>query len=303
MIHLVISLFLISITSAQMLDAGTKVTEEAFKSAGSFHTYAPQANAFDLKQAMNKFQLLEKTFKDLNSNAISGNIQNFNPDQIGILLAEDKLSGADISSLKKKHLTKKNLNKLSDDCKLGELDEDKFEDAIEDHFGIKIRHKLFSEEEINLIAGAISSAECSDGKVIKGDFSSGDDSVLGNWDEVEEIALPLEPNTVVSMPNIKALDHFSYYSHLGNTYYYDNDRYIDSDGDGLTDDFEIRNNLDQFGQDTDGDGLTDYEEIVTYQTDANDRDTYPDFDSDLEYVNAINGNDAPTIFYKGEDFN
>ena len=281
LIHLVISLFLISITSAQMLDAGTKVTEEAFKSAGSFHTYAPQANAFDLKQAMNKFQLLEKTFKDLNSNAISGNIQNFNPDQIGILLAEDKLSGADISSLKKKHLTKKNLNKLSDDCKLGELDEDKFEDAIEDHFGIKIRHKLFSEEEINLIAGAISSAECSDGKVIKGDFSSGDDSVLGNWDEVEEIALPLEPNTVVSMPNIKALDHFSYYSHLGNTYYYDNDRYIDSDGDGLT----------------------DYEEIVTYQTDANDRSTYPDFDSDLEYVNAINGNDAPTIFYKGEDFN
>ena len=235
----------------------------------------------EVKSFLDADILTDSAIVGMNQPAVSGNIDNFDAKRIGILLDNDLLSDSDISNLKKKHLTKKNLNKLSDDCKLGERDEDKFEDAIEDHFGIKIRQKLFSDEEISLIAGAISSAECSDGKVIKGDFGSGYDSVLGNWDEVEEIALPLDPNTVVSMPNIKALDHFSYYSHLGNTYYYDNDRYIDSDGDGLT----------------------DYEEIVTYQTDANDRDTYPDFDSDLEYVNAINGNDAPTIFYKGEDFN
>jgi outer membrane protein OmpA-like peptidoglycan-associated protein len=51
----------------------------------------------------------------------------------------------------------------------------------------------------------------------------------------------------------------------------------DSDGDGLTDEEEIRIGTDPFNPDTDGDGLLDGEEVYTYKTDP----LNPDTDYDL----------------------
>ena len=42
---------------------------------------------------------------------------------------------------------------------------------------------------------------------------------------------------------------------------------IDSDGDGLTDDYELQIGTDPFNPDTDGDGLSDGEEVLRYKTD------------------------------------
>ena len=52
---------------------------------------------------------------------------------------------------------------------------------------------------------------------------------------------------------------------------------IDSDGDGLSDEYERRIGTDPYNPDTDGDGLNDGEEVLTYKTDP----LNPDSDFDL----------------------
>ena len=51
---------------------------------------------------------------------------------------------------------------------------------------------------------------------------------------------------------------------------------LDSDGDGLTDRYELQIGTDPYDPDTDGDGLTDGEEVLTYHTDPRNPDS--DFD-------------------------
>ncbi len=45
---------------------------------------------------------------------------------------------------------------------------------------------------------------------------------------------------------------------------------FDSDGDGLSNAYEMDHNLNKFSSDTDGDGLTDYDEVMIYKTDPSD---------------------------------
>ena len=52
---------------------------------------------------------------------------------------------------------------------------------------------------------------------------------------------------------------------------------VDSDGDGLSDEYELRIGTDPLNPDTDGDGLKDGEEVLTYKTDP----LNPDSDYDL----------------------
>jgi hypothetical protein len=59
---------------------------------------------------------------------------------------------------------------------------------------------------------------------------------------------------------------------------------VDSDGDGLTDDFEIPNHLDPQNPDSDRDGLLDGEEMRTYHTGPLNQDTDNDDISDGDEV-------------------
>ncbi|NLB54601.1 MAG: OmpA family protein [Lentisphaerae bacterium] len=61
---------------------------------------------------------------------------------------------------------------------------------------------------------------------------------------------------------------------------------LDSDGDGLPDDFERKIGTDPFNPDTDGDGLTDWEEFVVYFTDPCRADTDYDGLTDGEEILA-----------------
>jgi len=49
---------------------------------------------------------------------------------------------------------------------------------------------------------------------------------------------------------------------------------VDTDSDGLSDDFEKMNYLDPLKKDSDGDGLTDYDEVAIYPTDATRYNTF-----------------------------
>jgi hypothetical protein len=264
--------------------------EQGLQNSAAFNAIAASANTFQAGLAMDRFDLTEFSLKQLQPEAVSGNINKFKADHVGILIAENKLTSSDISNLDSNQLTKKNLNKLSDDCKLGQLDSDEFDESVNDHFGIKKRPKAFNEEEKSSEDYTENTdtlnVQCSDKRIIDGDFS-GDNSILDNWNELNELAFPIEPNTVISMPNTKSLEDYSSYTYQDNTYYYSKDNYADSDGDGLIDEFEIRNNLNPNKIDTDGDGLSDYEEIVKYHTDGT-KQTYPEFINDLEYVEFLN---------------
>ena len=64
-----------------------------------------------------------------------------------------------------------------------------------------------------------------------------------------------------------------------------NDVAVDSDGDGLTDDFEINvSRTDPFNSDTDGDGLTDGQEVNDFLTDPLKADTDNDGLWDVDEV-------------------
>lgn len=80
---------------------------------------------------------------------------------------------------------------------------------------------------------------------------------------------------------------------------------LDTDNDGLSDEFEKLNGLDMNHHDTDKDGLTDYEEIMTYPTDPKKSATYSgtpsitDTDQDglsdaYEDFNGLNKNNQDT---------
>ncbi|RMG36120.1 MAG: hypothetical protein D6732_08625 [Methanobacteriota archaeon] len=60
----------------------------------------------------------------------------------------------------------------------------------------------------------------------------------------------------------------------------------DTDGDGLTDDFEILNSLNANSTDTDGDGLGDYDELFIHLTSPTEADTDGDGVSDSDEVTA-----------------
>lgn len=65
---------------------------------------------------------------------------------------------------------------------------------------------------------------------------------------------------------------------------------LDSDGDGLTDEEELKLGTDPFNPDTDGDGLTDYEEVRIYFTDPLNPDTDYDGLSDGDEVHIYKTN-------------
>lgn len=63
----------------------------------------------------------------------------------------------------------------------------------------------------------------------------------------------------------------------------------DTDGDGLTDEEEVKYGTDPLKADTDGDSLTDYEEIMIWKTDPLKADTDGDgFDDGVEVKNGFN---------------
>ena len=65
--------------------------------------------------------------------------------------------------------------------------------------------------------------------------------------------------------------------------------FIDSDGDGLSDEEELLLGTDPYNPDTDGDGLTDYEEVRIYGTDPLNPDT--DGDGYLDGEEVLSGHD------------
>ena len=66
----------------------------------------------------------------------------------------------------------------------------------------------------------------------------------------------------------------------------------DTDGDGLTDSFELLNGLNPNNPDTDGDGLFDGEEVLLYGTNATKISTYPVVGTDPVYVSWIQNNSS-----------
>ena len=77
---------------------------------------------------------------------------------------------------------------------------------------------------------------------------------------------------------------------------------VDTDGDGLTDDYESSIGTDPNNWDTDGDGLSDQEEDQNYGTDPNTSDTDGDGISDGEEINNY-GTDPATADTDGDGLN
>ena len=65
---------------------------------------------------------------------------------------------------------------------------------------------------------------------------------------------------------------------------------LDSDGDGLSDRYELEIGTDPYDSDTDGDGLSDGEEVKTYGTDPLNPDSDNDDSTDGEEVKTLQTN-------------
>jgi hypothetical protein len=80
------------------------------------------------------------------------------------------------------------------------------------------------------------------------------------------------------------------------------DPFLDTDGDGLPDWFEILIGTNPFNRDTDGDGLTDFEEVFIYHTNPLERDTDGDGFTDGEEVllgsDPLDPNSTPLSVHK-----